>query len=132
MEINIEIINYELREAIEERSKQKIINCYQCGKCSAGCPSVNIMDAPPHEIVRMLQLGLIAEVFKMNSPWYCTSCFTCVSRCPRAIDIARIMEALRYYNLNEEFQSFDPHVLSDEVKARLPQQAMVTLWRKGT
>ncbi|MBT9175360.1 MAG: hypothetical protein DDT22_01035 [candidate division WS2 bacterium] len=132
MEINIEIINYELREAIEERSNQKLINCYQCGKCSAGCPSVNLMDVPPHEIVRMLQLGLIDEVLKVNSPWYCTSCFTCISRCPRVIDIARIMEALRYYNLNETFQSFDPNVLSDEVKTRLPQQALVSLWRKGT
>lgn len=132
MEISFEKINYELREAIEERSNQKIINCYQCGKCSAGCPSENLMDVPPHEIVRMLQLGLIDEALEVNSPWFCTSCFTCLSRCPRTIDIARIMEALRYYNLNDAFQPFDPNVLSDEVKTRLPQQALVSLWRKRT
>ncbi|MBT9130948.1 MAG: hypothetical protein DDT40_00562 [candidate division WS2 bacterium] len=132
MEINIEIINFELREAIEERSNQKLINCYQCGKCSAGCPSVHLMDVSPHEIVRMLQLGLIDDVFKVNSPWYCTSCFTCVSRCPRAIDIAKIMEALRYYNLNAAVHLFDPNTLSDEVKDKIPQQALVSLWRKRT
>lgn len=131
MELSLKIINPDLKDNIEERSNQKLINCYQCGKCSAGCPAVNLMSKSPHGVVRMLQLGLVFEVLVLDSAWYCVSCFTCVSRCPRAIDIAKIMEAIRFHKPENAIINFEPTSLPDELKAKLPQQALVSLWRKS-
>jgi heterodisulfide reductase subunit C len=83
------------RRDVERLSKQKISNCYQCGKCSAGCPIAFAMDYPPNQIIRMIQLGMRDEVMGSNSSWFCVSCVTCTTRCPREIDIAKIMDTLR-------------------------------------
>ncbi len=71
--------------------------CYQCGKCSAGC-SVHIcngMDVSPNRVMRMIQLGMEEEVLNTKSIWACVLCSTCTARCPRDIDVPRVMDALR-------------------------------------
>ncbi|MEI7905482.1 MAG: 4Fe-4S dicluster domain-containing protein [Candidatus Firestonebacteria bacterium] len=83
------------RKDIERLSKQKISNCYQCGKCSAGCPMAFKMDYPPTMIMRMIQLGMHDKVMGCNTSWYCVSCETCTTRCPREIDIAKVMDTLK-------------------------------------
>lgn len=80
---------------IEEESGQKVSQCYQCGKCSGGCPMSFAMDYPPNQIMRMLQVGLLDEVLNSTTIWVCASCLTCSSRCPRGIDIAQVMDNLR-------------------------------------
>jgi heterodisulfide reductase subunit C len=70
--------------------------CYQCGKCSAGCPAAYTMTEPPNRIVRLLQLGLYDRALAQNSYWVCSSCETCTSRCPRGVEIKEIMEILRH------------------------------------
>ncbi len=69
--------------------------CYQCGKCSAGCPVQFAMDIPPNQVMRLLQRGLIDEVLTAKSIWVCASCNTCTTRCLRGIDIAATMDELR-------------------------------------
>ncbi len=83
------------RKDVERLSKQKISNCYQCGKCSAGCPMAFKMDYPPTMTMRLIQLGLHDEVMGSNTAWYCVSCETCTTRCPREIDIAKVMDTLK-------------------------------------
>lgn len=70
--------------------------CYQCGKCSAGCPVSPEMDRPPHQLMRLLQLGLEAEALAADSLWLCTSCHTCSSRCPRNVRVDVVLEVLRH------------------------------------
>ena len=80
---------------ISEMIGQNIDGCYQCGKCTAGCPMAYTMDLPPHEIIRLVQLGLQEEALSSHTIWLCASCETCTSRCPKNIDIAAVMDALR-------------------------------------
>lgn len=86
----------EFAEQIEEISGQNIRLCYQCGKCSAGCPIAFTMDDYlPNQIVRFAQLGMVDKLMESSTIWLCASCQTCSVRCPRGIDLARIMDALR-------------------------------------
>ncbi|MEW6770165.1 MAG: 4Fe-4S dicluster domain-containing protein [Bacillota bacterium] len=83
-------------EAVVRASGQKTLaHCYQCGKCTAGCPTTFAMDYKPNQIIRMLQLGRKEEVLGSRTIWVCTACFTCSTRCPCNIDVAQVMDSLR-------------------------------------
>jgi heterodisulfide reductase subunit C2 len=69
--------------------------CYQCGKCSAGCPVREFADAPPNRVVRYAQLGFIDKVLTSPTIWLCAGCQTCTSRCPQQFDLAKFMDAAR-------------------------------------
>lgn len=76
-------------------TKDEFSLCYQCGKCSAGCPVADQMDILPHQIMHLLALGKDEQAMKANSAWMCASCFTCAVRCPNDIDITTILDDLR-------------------------------------
>lgn len=82
-------------QKISDLIEQNIAGCYQCGKCTAGCPLAFAMEIPPHEIIRLVQLGRKEETLNSHTIWLCASCQTCTSRCPKNIDIAGVMDALR-------------------------------------
>lgn len=92
------------RTWIEKQSGQDISHCYQCGRCTAGCPVAYRMDLGPRRVMRSLQLGLKDEAIRSNSIWFCVSCQTCSARCPKEIDIARIMEAVRIMAVQERIK----------------------------
>ncbi len=120
-----------LRRKVEELSEQSIAACYQCGNCSAGCPMGPWMDALPNQLVRRLQLGL-ADAANFESPWVCASCFVCGVRCPKGIDVPRVMEALRVVGLRSGEDRVAASALGRERLEGLPQIALVAHMRKGT
>jgi len=91
-----------LWEQLYEFSGEKVANCYQCGKCSAGCPLAGEMDYAPNQIIRMLQLGfpeLEKKALGSLCIWLCLTCETCVARCPKEVDLPKIMDFLRQESL---------------------------------
>ena len=80
---------------ITEEPLSKVTLCFQCKKCSGGCPVSESMDLLPHQVMRLIQLGLDEEIFKNKTIWICASCETCSTRCPNDIEIASVMDELR-------------------------------------
>ncbi len=80
---------------VNHASGEKIQACYQCQKCSAGCPVVYAMDILPNQILRHIQYDHRERVLSSKTVWICASCYTCSVRCPNNIDIAKIMDVLR-------------------------------------
>jgi len=117
---------------VEELSGQNLLACYQCGKCSAGCPAVSQMDILPNQIIRYAQLGLKDELLKSKSIWICASCFTCNARCPKGINIAEVIEALRQILLRKREDHVKVENLTDSEKGDVPPIAIVSNLRKFT
>lgn len=87
-----------LNHRIEEQTCVSVAECYQCGKCSAGCPLAEEMDYPPSQVLRMLQIGtptLEDKVLRSMSIWLCLTCETCIARCPQEVDFPKVMDYLR-------------------------------------
>lgn len=104
-EITLGITPHKLSDETFQKSGIKITDCYQCGKCSAGCPMVFQMDYPPNQLIRLAQLGQKETVLSSKTIWVCVSCFTCSTRCPKDIDIAGLMDTWREMSLKEELAS---------------------------
>ncbi|CAH2603053.1 Disulfide reductase [Rhodovastum atsumiense] len=120
-------------ETIERMSHQQILACYQCGKCSAGCPMAKYMDILPHQMIRFVQLGLEDELLGSEAIWMCVSCLTCNTRCPKGVRIAEIIEAVRQLRLRDNRNDhLDLHRLSAGALAELPPIAVIGSMRKGT
>ncbi len=117
---------------VEELSGQKLLACYQCGKCSAGCPAVSEMDILPNQVIRYAQLGLKDELLSARSVWVCASCYTCNVRCPKGIKIAEVMEAVRQVLLRKRRDHVEVRKLTDKEKGSVPAIALVSNFRKFT
>lgn len=105
--------------------------CMRCGKCSGTCPSYDEMEYHPHQFVYMVENGDVETLMKSPSAYKCLSCFACVDRCPRGVEPAKIIEALRLLLIREKGAN---HMSADDIPALvdddLPQQAIVSALRK--
>lgn len=117
---------------VEEISGQNLLACYQCGKCSAGCPAISEMDILPNQIIRFAQLGLKDELLQSKSIWICASCLTCNARCPKGINIAEVIEAIRQILLRKREDHLKINKLSDAEKENFPPIAIISSMRKFT
>jgi heterodisulfide reductase subunit C len=80
---------------VELLAHLKLQDCYQCGKCTAGCPVAGFMDVAPNQLLRLVQAGETGRAMRAASIWVCVSCLTCSTRCPKSCDCAGVMDALR-------------------------------------
>lgn len=128
-EISVKKVRGHFVRQVEEISGQDLLACNQCGKCSAGCPIVAAMDVLPSQVIRMAQLGM-EEVLETKTVWICASCLTCVARCPKGVDLPRLMEALRQIALRKGVAKLDLGDLPDDLLEELPQLAVIGGYRK--
>ena len=119
-------------QKVQELSGQNLLVCYQCGKCSAGCPVVSKMDILPNQIIRFAQLGFKDELLQSRSIWLCASCMTCNTRCPKGINIAEVFEAIRQIILRQRQDHVQIEKLTDREKEDVPPIALVSNFRKFT
>ena len=119
-----------LVKEVQELCGENLFACYQCGTCSAGCPFIDDMDLGPDEVIRYVVLDR-KEVLNSKSIWMCASCYTCAERCPRDLNITKIMEALRQIVLRKKIDRSNVVKISKKEKEIIPQLAFVSLFRKN-
>jgi len=84
-----------LLTVVEAASGERVAACYQCRKCTCGCPLAFAMDVMPNQVMQMIALGMEDELLRSRTIWICASCQTCTTRCPNGIDVAHVMDTLR-------------------------------------
>ena len=128
--INSEMLNSEVIEKIEEISGENIYKCYQCGKCTAGCPAAAEMDYGPAQSIRLLQLGLVDKLLNSNTIWICASCVMCFNRSPKGVDFSKMADACRMIKLRQEGSKVEVNDFDDEYRKKAPQIAFISCYRK--
>lgn len=105
--------------------------CMKCGKCSATCPAYDEMEYHPHQFVSMVENGDLEPLINSKSLYKCLSCFACIDRCPRSVEPAKLVEAIRLVVIRRQGAN---HMTADDVPDMLdedtPQQLIVSAFRK--
>lgn len=105
--------------------------CMKCGKCTASCPAYDEMDYHPHQFVDMVETGRIDELMNSRGIYLCLSCFACVERCPRSVEPAKLIEAVRLAVIRQQQKDhLTPDQVPEKLDAALPQQALTSAFRK--
>lgn len=120
-----------LREELIRISGVNPKKCMKCGKCSGTCPAYDEMEYHPHQFVSMIENGDIEPLLSSKSIYKCLSCFACIERCPRSVEPAKLIEAVRLAVLRKQGNN---HLLADQVPEMVddsvPQQLLVSAFRK--
>ena len=125
--------NKYLREEIIRMSGVNTKKCMKCGKCSATCPAYDEMEYHPHQFVGMVETGDIEPLLNSDSLYKCLSCFACVDRCPRGVEPAKVVEAVRLTAIKKQGNNrMTANDVPKMIDADTPQQLLVSAFRKYT
>ena len=120
-----------IQEEILRASGVNPKKCMKCGKCSATCPAYDEMEYHPHQFVGMVENGDIEPLLSSDSLYKCLSCFACIDRCPRGVQPAKLVEAVRLSVIKQQGKN---HLTANDIPALLddetPQQLLVSAFRK--
>ncbi|MBR4933099.1 MAG: 4Fe-4S dicluster domain-containing protein [Clostridia bacterium] len=122
-----------LKEEIIRISGVNPTKCMRCGKCSATCPAYDEMEYHPHQFVYMVESGDIEPLLNSDSLYRCLTCFACIERCPRSVEPAKLVEAVRLMATRRQGAN---RMTANDVPAKIddetPQQLLVSAFRKYT
>ena len=119
-----ERIDSNFLEEAKKMSGENLSLCYQCLKCTVGCPTAPYLDIRPNNVIRMIQMGMKDEVLRSHAIWLCVSCETCGTRCPNEIDIGVLMDTLREMAIEEKVPAAEKNI-------HLLHEAFVKSIRRG-
>ncbi|WP_350342859.1 4Fe-4S dicluster domain-containing protein [Proteinivorax tanatarense] len=114
------------QEELADIIQKNVKDCYQCLKCSAGCPLTEHMDYYPHQVMLLAKMDLYKKVFDSKTLWVCASCLACSSRCPRDLEPAKVMEGLRAMIIRKRGEG-NVEVVNPK---GVPRQALISSMRK--
>ena len=118
-------------ETIKRISGVNPRKCMKCGKCTASCPAYAEMEFHPHQFVDMVENGRIDELMASRGIYTCLSCFACVERCPRSVEPAKLIEAVRLAVIRQQGKDhLKPEQIPQLLDEELPQQAITSAFRK--
>ena len=121
----------DMTEIVKRISGVNPRKCMKCGKCSGACPAYDEMDYHPHQFVDMVENGRIEELMNSRGIYMCLSCFACLERCPRSVEPAKLIEAVRLAVIRQQDKN---HMKVEQippiVDEDLPQQAITSALRK--
>ena len=106
-------------DKLMEAADVRQYDCYQCGKCSGGCPMAGAMDLKPRGVMRCAQTGSLERILKSNTIWLCTGCHTCVDRCPHDVKVPALIEEARYEAKRRGIGRRDSDVLNKTFAANI-------------
>ena len=132
LNISAESPPHEFIRRLNELSGENVKLCMQCATCTGMCPMAAEMTVSPRMVMHFAQFGLKDRLAGINTYWKCASCHACTVKCPRGIDIAKVMEALRQQTLRTSKNHIEPSQMSPATIAELPQIALVAGFRKMT
>ena len=124
-------MNKNFKEQVLRSSGVNVLKCMRCGKCSGTCPSYDEMEYHPHQFVYMVERGDIETLMNSESIYKCLTCFACADRCPRNVEPAKIVEAVRLAAVRQQGNNhMNPNQIPGMLDDDMPQQAIVTAFRK--
>ena len=122
-----------LQEEIIRISGVNPSKCMRCGKCSATCPAYDEMEYHPHQFVNMVECGDLEPLLQSESLYKCLSCFACIDRCPRGVQPAKVVEAVRLVAIRQQGNNhLTPNDIPAMIEEDTPQQLLVSAFRKYT
>ena len=120
-----------MKEQILRMSGAAVQKCMRCGKCSGTCPSYAEMDYHPHDFVYMVEKGDVEKLLKSESIYKCLTCFACVERCPRGVEPAKVIEAVRLEAIREQGKNhLKPDQIPELLDEETPGQLLMMALRK--
>lgn len=120
-----------MKEQILRMSGAAVQKCMRCGKCSGTCPSYDEMEYHPHEFVYMVEKGDVEKLLKSESVYKCLTCFACVERCPRGVEPAKVIEAVRLEAIREQGKNhLKPDQIPELLDGEIPGQLLMMALRK--
>lgn len=123
--------NKYLRDELIRNSGVNPKKCMKCGKCSATCPAYDEMEYHPHQFVSMVESGNIEPLLNSESLYRCLSCFACIDRCPRGVEPAKLVEAVRLAAVRKQGNNrMTANDVPDLLDEEIPQQLLVSAFRK--
>ena len=123
--------NKYLREELIRESGVNPKKCMKCGKCSATCPAYDEMEYHPHQFVSMVESGDIQPLLQSESLYKCLSCFACIERCPRGVEPAKLVEAVRLAAIRKQGENrMTANDVVEFLDEDVPQQLIVSAFRK--
>lgn len=119
------------KEQILRMSGVNPLRCMRCGKCSATCPNYDEMEYHPHQFVYMVETGDIEPVLNSKSIYKCLTCFACVDRCPRGVEPAKLIEAVRLMAVRKQGANYlKPEDIPSLIDEDTPGQLLMSALRK--
>ena len=123
--------NKKLQQEIIRISGVNPKKCMRCGKCTATCPAFDEMEYHPHQFVYMVETGDIEPLMESKSLYKCLTCFACVDRCPRDVEPAKLVEAVRLLKIRQQgMDRRGPIDIPPVVDENTPQQLLMAAMRK--